>query len=387
MATVRIIKGRIYYHFRCKGVKCTEKSGLTATRENLKAAKKLVKLIDAEIANGIFEYEKHFPHWAKIELFAPAREDQPFNRYFATWLGEKVLKETTRRNWESAFWKHLYPFFKDRPLSSITRQDVRLFQRTLVDKGLMPSSINDKPMEVLHMLLHQAYVDEIIPRNPSLGVKRLAQGMTDVDPFTVEEREAVIEGFRKHAPLYVNYVICAFWTGWRPNEACALKWSRVDSRRRKILIREGRVLGQTGIPKSSGSLRDIDMLPPVKEALTAQKSLSWLLGDLVFVDGKQQPVNYELFRMKVWEPVLKRLGIRYRPPYQMRHTFATLAISAGENINWVARMLGHKSPVVTLEKYNRFVPNLTRTDGRALLEVEEKAKRSGVPENLWKANQ
>jgi hypothetical protein len=51
---------------------------------------------------------------------------------------------------------------------------------------------------------------------------------------------------------------------------------------------------------------------------------------------------------------------------------------AGENINWVARMLGHKSPVVTLEKYNRFVPNLTRWDGKALLEANEMAKRSGV---------
>jgi len=51
----------------------------------------------------------------------------------------------------------------------------------------------------------------------------------------------------------------------------------------------------------------------------------------------------------------------------MRHTFATLAISAGKNINWVARMLGHQSPVITLERYNRFVPNLTRLDGRALL--------------------
>ena len=71
---------------------------------------------------------------------------------------------------------------------------------------------------------------------------------------------------------------------------------------------------------------------------------------------------------------MKRLGIRYRPPYQMRHIFATLAISAGENINWVARMLGHKSPVVTLEKYNRFVPNLTRSDGKALLEAGKNAK-------------
>ncbi len=37
-------------------------------------------------------------------------------------------------------------------------------------------------------------------------------------------------------------------------------------------------------------------------------------------------------------------------------------------------MLGHKSPVVTLEKYNRFVPNLTREDGKALLEAGKIAK-------------
>ncbi len=105
------------------------------------------------------------------------------------------------------------------------------------------------------------------------------------------------------------------------------------------------------------------------------------------MDGKQQPVNQELFRQKAWEPVLKRLNLRYRPPYQMRHTFATLAISAGENINWVARMLGHKSPVVTLEKYNRFVPNLTRADGKALLHMGTMVKRSGVPENNLLDNQ
>jgi integrase len=208
------------------------------------------------------------------------------------------------------------------------------------------------------------------------------QGITDVDPFTVEEREAIITGFQRLASQYGNYVICGFWTGWRPNEACALKWRRVDFQQGKLLIREGRVLGQTGIPKAAGSLRDIDLLPPVREALTAQKAMSWLLGDYVFLDGKQQPVNQELFRMKAWEPVLKRLGVRYRPPYQMRHTFATLAISAGENINWVARMLGHKSPVVTLEKYNRYLPNLTREDGKALLAANEMAKRSGPPEKI-----
>jgi integrase len=91
--------------------------------------------------------------------------------------------------------------------------------------------------------------------------------------------------------------------------------------------------------------------------------------------------------MKVWEPLLRRLGVRCRPPYQMRHTFATLAISAGENINWVARMLGHKSPVMTLEKYNRYVPNLTRADGQALVAIGTRAKSSGVVEKIWQENQ
>jgi hypothetical protein len=57
-----------------------------------------------------------------------------------------------------------------------------------VDKGLKPSTINDKTMKVLRMLFHQAFVDEVIPQNPTLGVKRLAQGVTDVDSTPLPSR-------------------------------------------------------------------------------------------------------------------------------------------------------------------------------------------------------
>jgi hypothetical protein len=39
--------------------------------------------------------------------------------------------------------------------------------------------------------------------------------------------------------------------------------------------------------------------------------------------------------------------------------------------------VGAPEPGDDLEKYNRFVPNLTWTDGKALLATNEKAKRSG----------
>jgi hypothetical protein len=96
MATVRIIKGRLYYDFSFKRVRCTETSGLEATKENRKKAEKYIELITAEIYNGVFQYEQHFPHGAKIEKFSPPKEDLPFNQYFADWMAGKVLKETTR---------------------------------------------------------------------------------------------------------------------------------------------------------------------------------------------------------------------------------------------------------------------------------------------------
>lgn len=70
-------------------------------------------------------------------------------------------------------------------------------------------------------------------------------------------------------------------------------------------------------------------------------------------------------RPPLWYPALKRAGIRVRKPYQTRHSFATLALSAGEAIGWVAKQMGHTSTKMVIEHYYRFIPNLTRHDGSA----------------------
>jgi integrase len=58
----------------------------------------------------------------------------------------------------------------------------------------------------------------------------------------------------------------------------------------------------------------------------------------------------------------------------MRHTFATLNIAAGESITWVSQTMGHSNVEVTLKKYNRFIPNLTRDDGSAFEAVMDVKK-------------
>jgi integrase len=62
---------------------------------------------------------------------------------------------------------------------------------------------------------------------------------------------------------------------------------------------------------------------------------------------------------------LRNLDLRRRPPYQMRHTAATMMLAAGENPEWVASVLGHTTTEMLFRVYSRFVPNLTRNDGLA----------------------
>ena len=48
-----------------------------------------------------------------------------------------------------------------------------------------------------------------------------------------------------------------------------------------------------------------------------------------------------------------------------QHTFATLALSAGENIGGVAKQMGRGSTKMVIEHYDRFIPNNARQDGSA----------------------
>jgi integrase len=53
---------------------------------------------------------------------------------------------------------------------------------------------------------------------------------------------------------------------------------------------------------------------------------------------------------------LEDAKIEHRPLYQMRHTYATLALAAGADVYWVSKQLGHTNIQTTLKDYARFLP-------------------------------
>ena len=175
------------------------------------------------------------------------------------------------------------------------------------------------------------------------------------------------------------YFSVACWTGARPNELAALRWGDVDVARGTLRIRLGRYRGKESPPKTASSVRDIDLLPPVLDALKAQKAqqaaerLKAGRGgpepgqDYVFTGPEGGLLNVNALRDRVWYPGLAKAGLRRRVMYQTRHTFASNAPAAGEAPSWVAAMLGHTSPEMLFSVYARFIPNRARRDGSALL--------------------
>jgi integrase len=195
------------------------------------------------------------------------------------------------------------------------------------------------------------------------SLKSLKVRKSDVDPFTLDQVQRLLTVVRAD---FRDYFAVRFFTGMRTGEAHGLKWKYVDFERRLILVRETFVLGEDEYTKTDFSQRDIQMTQVVYDALRRQRAVTGRRSDCVFCNREGKPIDNKNFVTRIWQPLLRHLGLPQRRPYQMRHTAATLWLASGEAPEWIARQLGHASTEVLFRVYSRYVPNLTRRDGSAI---------------------
>jgi integrase len=153
---------------------------------------------------------------------------------------------------------------------------------------------------------------------------------------------------REHQTL----VLVLAYTGIRWGEAVALRVRHVDEVRQRLLVIDNAV--QLGVDHAVGDPKDDEPREvPVPRFVMSElkKQLRGRGPDtLVFGDG----MHY-LPRPKSnggwFAGAVKRAKIQRITPHDLRHTAASLAISAGANVLAVSRMLGHENPQVTLKTY------------------------------------
>lgn len=182
-------------------------------------------------------------------------------------------------------------------------------------------------------------------------------------------------------PFYKPYTAVRFFTGMRSGEIDALLWSDFKCKmqpRPKIHIHKSYVYGQDDRPKTKKSKRYADCIDPVLNALEEQRLLTGK-SHYIFLTQGQTRMNPDHYRNVVWTKALEKAGLQYRPPIQTRHSFATMMLSAGEDIGWVQSMLGHSSLQMIFTRYFAWIPRKTRNDGSAFMElIGEKGPQAGA---------
>lgn len=293
-----------------------------------------------------------------------------FGDFFTQWRAEKLpeWRRLHRQGVDDIASKHLLPWFGAMPVNCITRQDVLQFRAHLSTlpgyrgRTLSASRIN-KIFAILRPVLAEAAIRHRFV-NPTEGIRKLKAKAPEIYPFTLAEVELLCREIR---PDYRDYLGVRLFSGMRTGEINGLKWHRMCFDRNILMVRETFSAGQAEEDgKTEGSLRDIPMLPPVLETLIARRNARVGSSEYVFEAPMGGPIDAKNFANRIYYPLLDRLGIARRRPYQTRHTTATLLLASGENPEWIARFLGHSSTEMLFRVYSRYVPNLTRHDGSAV---------------------
>ena len=350
--------------FMYRGVRCRERVALKPTAANLKRAENHRAAILHAIELGTFDYAATFPtskNAAKFQEVSTAPGDlMTVGDYLDKWLDRQKLqlKASSYEGYRKIVIGQLDPWFGKLKLSELKRKNVR--ERLSIHPAGNKTLGNIQ--SVLRAALTDAVDDELLEVNPLVGFTyRKAEGPKeedDIDPFDRDEQAAILAAMEGQGRNLVQF---AFWTGLRTSELVALDWADVDLLRG--VVRVSRALTQhSDAPegtKTSAGRREVKLLQAAAEALVAQKAHTYLVGAEVFQNPQtlarwagDQPI-----RKTLWQYALKRAGVRYRYPYQTRHTYASMMLSSGEHPMWVARQMGHKDWSMIIRRYGRWMPD------------------------------
>ncbi|MGZ8158361.1 MAG: tyrosine-type recombinase/integrase [Methylobacter sp.] len=335
--------------------RCRERIKLKPCPSNRRIVERHRADIIAAIEDGTFDYAVTFPNSKRAKAFQESQKVIFIGQWLDKWLDhkERHIKASTYSGYRKAI-GILKPQFGHIALTDIKKKDVRDWCKTLDCSNKRVRNL----IQPLINAMQYAVEDELIENNPlkDFSFKRIEPPKEDyVDPLSREEAEKLLSVLNGQ---YKNLIQFALWTGLRTSELIALQWGDVDFMRGVVRIQRAKTQASRKFEttKTNAGTREVKLLAPALSALGAQKAHTFLAGQHIFInEANGKPYSGDQQLWQAWKRALLRAGIRYRPPYHTRHTFASWMLSAGESLPWISKQLGHASMQVTTKHYARFI--------------------------------
>lgn len=265
------------------------------------------------------------------------------------------LKQSTYARYAGIVEKWIKPRWGTTPLVKITHEDVAAWISSIRLSAASVQYVH----RVFSLILELAVRGGRISRNPAHGIRLPKNTKTEKRFLTAEEVFRLADAAAEY-PIpevggqYRTLVLVLAFCGLRWGEVAGLKVGRVNLLKRRLLVAEtvSEVGGHLvwGTPKNHQA-RSVP-IPGFLVDLLMSETSDKAPDDLVFTTWHGRPLRNLNFRRDVFDKAAEDAGLAGLTPHELRHTAASLAVSAGANVKAVQRMLGHASAAMTLDVYS-----------------------------------
>ena len=299
---------------------------------------------------------------------------------------EIAIEKSTAAEYRRIAANLVSPEFGALALVEVTPDDVQAWINSL-SKEYAPATVR-KALVLIRSMFSQAVERDVMTKNPARTVKgpQLAQRKPNALDERGRAKVAAFIALDPSTPLNIGFAL-ALYLGLREGEVCGLQWRYVDLKAKTIAIEKtiGHDKDQKGgsakvdylkTPKTGGSRRMLPIPDVLIEPLTARRrecradamKMGLKLDDMFVTgkaDGTHMQAHYLSTRWRKAADVLELVGTEGKRPtfHDLRHTFATAAITNGIDVKTVSSIMGHANAAMTLNIY---------------ASADEDAKRRGV---------
>lgn len=304
------------------------------------------------------------------------------------WFPAKKLScaDSTLAQYERMLRVHVFPVLGSLVLESITAAQIQ---------GLVNSfsaEHSHKTTADLFVLLKNIFSEAFrlcaIEINPMLRVSLPARRKDDAKENELQSLDAMqvtelLHAADKLTTVWRSLILFLVDSGARVGEGLALRWDAIDWKESTVTISATLQRTKTGeAPKTTatktGRSRTVDLGMEVLDLLKewrAEQTADAGFCQFVFTEpGTNTPIRYDAV-LYTLRRLGNEIGIEGLHPHILRHTCASLALTAGADIVSVSRRLGHATPQTTLNIYAHSSMSAVRAAGDKLRTVLTDARK------------
>ena len=288
---------------------------------------------------------------ARGEFVSAADAKAAIGELGVTWLDHQThLKPSSLRPVQIAWRLYVEPRWGQIAVGSVRHSEVQAWVSEMSSSRGATTVL--RAYGVLAGILDVAVRDRRLLSNPARGINLPRKVRKEHLYLSHEQVHALADASGDHR----TFVLLLAYTGLRWGEAIGLRARDLDMNRRRINVSVNAVeVGQeieVGTPKSHK--RRTVPFPRLLEAALQEQSKGKSRDDLLF--GDKDGLHMRRTRVsggsRSWfKTALINAGLEPMTLHDLRHTAASLSVSAGANVKAIQRMLGHASAAMTLDIY------------------------------------